>query len=514
MLRKPSRTIPALALLMAAILIAPSSAAQVGPAPAARPLRSIIGPDRLERLHRDATDAAANAPAQAPTRGLIGPTVTGSFDGIANLSPFASPSDATGAAGPDFFVAGVNVHVQVYDRTQTSVLGPLRLKNLFNDLPNLDETDPKIVYDSYDDRFVLVFLLFKPDFSVGQVVVVVIPGSTASNKNTWCHWVFDGDQIPGDGAQFADYPGLGFTADRVTVTTNNFPTTGPGFDYVQIMSFKKKQLYQTDCNPAPKPKVLGGNKTDVPDGSPAFTIQPAETVGGTNPKAQFMASFDFNGASQEDVVLWRLKFVKGVAKLAKTAIPVGQVSIPPLGHQCDGTAGDDTKWDTGDTRMTNAYYDVGTGMLYTAHAVAHQFGTGATESAVRWYEVKPNPTIGTSFVNRSAFVGADDFDVGWPSVATDANGVLFVNYSEASDVNDECLSVYAATVQPGETADAPTQVIAGVSRYDAFPGAERWGDYSAINRDPADPTGATMAIFNAYGLTSQFWQQRVATLTA
>jgi hypothetical protein len=475
MLRKAPRLLPVFALLTVGVLLAPSSSALVA--------------------------------------GPAGPTVTGSFDGIANLDPFASPSDSTGAAGLNYLVAGVNVHVQVFDRSNVSVLGPLRLKSLFNDLPDLDETDPKIVYDPYDNRFVLVFLLLEPDLSASHIVVVVIPGPTASNKNTWCHWVYDGDQISGDGSQFADYPGLGFTADRVTVSTNNFPSVGAGFDYVQILSFKKSELYQQDCNPTPTPTVLGGNKTDVPDGSKAFTIQPAETTGG-NPKTQYMASFDFNGVRKEYFVLWRLKFVKGKAKLTNTAIPIGQVSRPPLGRQCDGTTDVDTKWDTGDARMTNAYYDLHTGKVYAAHVVSHQFGAGAAESAVRWYEVRPKPDLDKSFVKRKAFVGAEDFDVGWPSVATDADGVLFVNYSEASETFDECLSVYASTVQLGETADAPTLVFAGASQYNAFPGAERWGDYSAINRDPTDPTGATMAIFNAYGLTTSLWQQLVATVTA
>jgi hypothetical protein len=512
MLRKATRLVPAFALLATAVLSAPSSLANGGADRSAHPLLSNVSPARLAREHRLSTGVGAS---RTPVlrQGLIGPTVVNSFDGVANLDPFASPSDATGAAGPDFFLAGVNVHVQVFDRANVSQLGPLRLNTLFNDLPNLDETDPKIVYDPYDSRFVMVFLLFRPNFSESHIVVVVMPGPTADDKNTWCHWVYDGDQIANDGAQFADYPGLGFTANRVTVTTNNFATPSLGYDYVQILSFKKSELYEQDCTPTPTPKVIGGTKTEDPDGSPAFTIQPAETAGGANPKTQFMASFDFNGPKKDDLVLWRLKFVKGKAKLVNTSMTVGQVNIPPLGNQC-GTTSDDTRWDPGDTRLTNAYYDVDAGSLYTAHAVAHQFGIGATESAVRWYEVKPKSTLDNSIVKRKAFVGAEDVDAGWPSVATDANGVLFVNYSQASDVFDECLSVYAATVQPGATADAPTLVFSGVDTYDAFPGFERWGDYSAINRDGADATGTTMAIFNAYDLTTALWQQRVATVTA
>src|SRR5206468_306613 len=128
------------------------------------------------------------------------------------------------------------------------------------------------------------------------IVVVTIPESTADQKSTWCHWVYNGDQISGDGHQFADYPGLGFTANHVTITTNNFPFTGPGFDYAQILSFKKSALYQPDCSAKPTPTVFGGSATRDPDGSKGFTIQPAQTIGGTDPTLQYMASFDWNGS--------------------------------------------------------------------------------------------------------------------------------------------------------------------------------------------------------------------------
>jgi hypothetical protein len=472
---------------------------------------------RVVRLHAEA--GSSSGAAKLSTRSRLSATVSANFEGVPNLSPFASPSDSTGAAGPDFLFGAVNVHVEVFDRSGTVLAGPFRLNNLFNNLPHATDTDPKVVYDPYNNHFVLTYLLY--NHNEGYIVVVTIPEATADQKSTWCHWVYVGDQVGGDGHQFADYDGLGYTANRVTVTTNQFPFTGSGYDYTQILSFKKSQLYDPGCAGTPKPKVFGGNRTNEPDGSPSFTLRPAETTGGTAPKTQYLTSFDYNRARTDDVILWRLKFVNGKARLSKTALPVGQVSFPPYGHQCGGSNLTDTRWDTGDTRLINAFYDADTGRVYTAHAVGHQFGSGATESAVRWYEIQPKGTLSSSTITRKGFVGREGYDAGWPSVATNANGVLFVNYDEASSTNDECISSVATTIEPGQTAaTGPVLIKEGDTRYQFSSGVERWGDYTAINRDPGDGTGATMVAFNSYAYdpsppssTTFLWDEWIAYLT-
>jgi hypothetical protein len=489
-----------LSLILATVVVSPMPGAAADPTGVpsvrqVRPLRTAISPERVDRLHREAGTSSGSVRRLARSR--LTATALDGFRGVQNKSPFASPSDSTGAAGPDFFVGAVNVHVQVFNRDGTAATMAMREKSLFNDLPNGIDTDPKVVYDAYDHHFVFVYLLYNNN--EGYLVLVTIPEATANRKATWCHWVYPGDQRGGDGHQFADYPGLGFTADRVTITTNNFQFSGFGYDYAQILSFKKSSIYGPGCGRTPRPTVLGGRRTAEPDGSKAFTLRPAETVGGTSPTNQFLTSFDYNGSATDDIILWRLRFVQGKARLVKTSIPVGQVHFPPYGTQCHGSPSPDTKWDTGDTRLINASYDADTGFLYTAHAVAHQFGTGGTESAVRWYEVQPDPQLSNSSIPRKGFVGRDGYDAGWPSVGTDANGVVFVNYNEGSSVHDECVSALATTVEPGQTADTgPTVLKPGDARYQFSAGVERWGDYTAINRDPGDATGATMAVFSSY----------------
>jgi hypothetical protein len=129
---------------------------------------------------------------------------------------------------------------------------------------------------------------------------------------------------------------------------------------------------------------------------------------------------------------------------------------------------------------------------------------------IKWYEVHPTRRLRASRLTRSGIVGSPETDAGWPVVATDASGNLFITYSRASKPLGEYLSAWAAEVPPGATAADPVLLSAGTARIEASPGVERWGDFNAINRDPVD--GTFVAMVNQYaksdgGATTLDWQQ-------
>ena len=77
-----------------------------------------------------------------------------------------------------------------------------------------------------------------------------------------------GDQVKNGQHEFADYPSLGFTANSVVVTTNNFGFNNGPFRYAQIVSMPKTQLYDDPtCTKTVHIEVAGGNQTKNPDGS-------------------------------------------------------------------------------------------------------------------------------------------------------------------------------------------------------------------------------------------------------
>jgi hypothetical protein len=481
--------------------------------PPAPPVPHLVRPGSERR-----PDAAASTAPASREGGPLAPIVVPpTFDGVPDLAN-ASPGDPTGALGITHHLAAVNVHMAFYDRAGTPLFTPKRLRSLDPGLPaRVIDFDPKVVYDSYRQVFMLVFASRSTNKSF--LSLVVIPEGSEATQADWCVLHMSGDQVGGNGRQLADYPMLGFTANRVTLTTNQFDyTSAPAvgrFRYVQIVSFRKANLYNCDVDTVPI-EVFGRRHTRDPDGSRAFTIVPAISEGGA-PTTQFMTSMDFNGSTGK-LVLWRLKpRTGGGLRLHRVIVSSGTMSFPPFGLQCGGAPGQSNRWwDTGDLRLTTGFWDNDLGRMYTATAIAGNIGGGAVESVIRWWEIDPAPTLGNSTIDRRGTVGEVGRDAAWPSVATDGDGKLWLNYARAGIAGaDECLSAYAAVVQVGATAASTILFRSGEARYEFASGIERWGDYTAISRDPLDPT--TMAAYGAYALDdgpgpTPFWQQVVTTL--
>ena len=474
----------------------------------------------VPRLVRGGSDLRAGpADSEGPGSwggGIRAPIVVPpTFDGVPEIEE-VSPGDPTGALGLNHHLAAVNVRMAFFTRAGVQLAPPRRLRALDGSLPvGVDDFDPKVVYDPYRQHFLLAFA--SASNATSFLSIVVIPEGSEADPNDWCVLHMSGDQVGGNGRQFADYPMIGFTQNRVTLTTNQFgynnaPFIG-GFQYAQVVSLAKGPLY--DCSVPTVPiKVFSGVQTRDPDGSRAFTIVPTVSFGGA-PTTQFMTSMDFNGSTGK-LILWRLKVMNGALRLTRASIAGGLMGLPPWGRQCGNAPGLNSKWDTGDLRLTSSYWDGARGRLYTTTAIRGNIGGGAPESVVRWWEVDPVSRLVDSRVTRRGLVGAAGRDVAWPSIATDGNGKLWVNYARAGAA--QCLAAYAAVIPPGATGSASVLIQPGDRRYEFAPGAERWGDYTAISRDPTDP--ATMAAYGAYpiddgvgGSATRLWQQVIATLT-
>jgi hypothetical protein len=459
---------------------------------------------------RERSDGALrSAPPATQTRA---PSSLFGFDAQAPDVEDAKPSDTIGALGDTFFVTAVNSSVAVYDRPGIEVVSPMLLESLHPDSVGRFAFDPKVIYDQYADTFVLVYLVQEDFPRRSRIIAVAIPDATATDPNTWCATSFPGDALPGSPAVWADYPGLGFNENRVTITTNQFtfPSSQGQFLFAQVMSIPKGPLY--DCTqPRPVPDVFAGTQTRDAHGIQAFTLQPAQTVG-TRASTQLLLSVQLAGRNSY-LALWRIKETATNVILKKGTVSIGKTTVPPLGTQGGAAVNNrDLWWDAGDMRLINAYFDADRNELFAAHAVAKNFKPdpvtgGYLESAARWYEVIPATRLNNSTLARKGTIGAPEVDVGWPSVATDASGNLFVTYSRAGAPAGELLSAWVAEVGPSGTAATQLLLAPGLDTYDASPGPERWGDFTGINRDPVVPSN--LATFNQYALDRLTWQQVV-----
>ena len=440
----------------------------------------------------------------ASARTALAPVDELDFDGIPGNETIA-PSDTVGAGGASRLVTAVNVRYAVYDKSATPLLGPASIKALFPGLPGAAFVfDPKVVYDHYRDRFVLVAVAGRFGFRPrAWILVAGIPDATAEDTSTWCRRKINADQVPGDGKVWGDYPGLGFDQERIYITTNQF-TFGDLFRYAQILSLRKTGLY--DCDKPLRKKVFARNQTRDPEGTPAFTIQPAvtETDTGRDP-AQFLLSFQDTELCRPGSIpcgrrltIWRIAERRQGLRLRKRSVGTGLQLVAPLGTQKGGDddCGDITTcWDTGDLRLINAFYDADRGFLYGAHAVSNPETPDAyLESVVRWYELDVTPWRQAT-VSRKGLVARDNRDAGWPVVVTDGPGNILITYSRAgAPGTGEYLSAYGASVGPASNSPEVTLLRAGEATYIETRGfsPQRWGDYNGINRDPIDPTDVWM----------------------
>lgn len=532
-----------LASLLAFAALAATGLGTAGAEPASPPQPEFARPRvpiPLEsRLRQDTPRWSQSVQAAATGSTTSSATKEGGLLGLGGNGEIA-PSDTTGAGGVGHIVTAVNVSYGVWPSSSlaepTSSAPPLvsgTLESLFPGLPGGSFVfDPKVVFDHYAGRFVIAVLAghgqpFTPGPELSKLLIAVIPDATASDQSTWCLRQINADQIPRNGKQFADYPGLGFDRNFVYVGTNQFDFgRAEVFRYSQIMALNKAQLY--DCSVQPKVVAFGGKETADPSGGPAFTIQPAVTESETGAgQIGYMASFQEGTCGflcGKRLTIWRLKKKGNRLDLASDQVNVAPGRMAPLGTQRDGSATCNPIehcWDAGDLRLVTAFYDADRDRLYTAHTVRFDVaaGDGYIEASVRWYEIDPSP-IKRARVTRSGIIGDSGRDSGWPSVATDAAGNLFVNYNRAgAPVPGEYLSAVTATVPPGSTVPSSSLLlVSGEALYVDEPGRpQRWGDYSAVNRDPTDPLD--MWTVNQYARTdlippaTNIWQQIVNRVT-
>jgi len=454
---------------------------------------------------------------EATGAGAAVPTTTLGFDAITRTGG-NWPADPTGAVGLAHYVTAVNSHYAVYDPTGAEVLRPQGLAGLFALPAGTQVFDPKVVYDPFRETFVLTFLGVNDGQQRSWILVVSIPDATADDTSTWCGSRIDGDRTRGDGRQWPDFPGLGFSLDRVAITTNRFDYATGDFASAQILSFPKSSLY--NCDAELRFATFLGADTSNPDGSPAFTLQPAVSVG-ARPTAQYLVSVE--DEKTDLLVVWRLRTSGGKLSLRRAAVEVPRFSIGPYGTQCRGSlTAANTWWDPGDTRLVTAFYDADLDRLYTAHSTAKDLGPDAEtgdylESVVRWYELEPGSKLASSKLTRRGVIGQPETDTGLPAVATDAQGNLWIAYDQASQPNGECLSAWAAQVAPGKTGADRLLLAEGQARFEALRGVERWGDYNAVSRDPTD--GTLVAMVGQYaladgGTSTMDWQQTVHVVSA
>lgn len=410
------------------------------------------------------------------------------------------PPDCTLAVGTNDVLVGVNTDVVGYSKSGTQNFKWLNTSALFAPvLPTgAGIFDPKILYDHYAGRWVVVVVAKRESPAGSWILVAASQGANAAGP----YWVWSlNAQLDGSTAtsNWADFPNVGFDTQAVYITCNMFQIGGDGgFRYAKLRILNKSQLYSGGS--------LGWydfwNLRDA-DGGMSFTVQPAIHFRGTggNPPAYLVND---RWGSGNSLTLWTLSNPIGswsgsVPSLSSAAVPCLAYELGPDGEQ-PGTA---TRIRTDDNRLLNAIFQNvgGVQRLWTTHTAKFTWsGEPAARCLVQWYEVDvPSRAV----VQQGRFGAAGKYYF-YPAIQTDISRNTYVVFGRSSSAD------FAELRQSGRKVSDPVNTLQGSALVRAGQSAYlggRWGDYFGICRDGADASVVWM--YGQYAGASGTWATRV-----
>ncbi|MGI6341989.1 MAG: T9SS type A sorting domain-containing protein [Bacteroidales bacterium] len=387
----------------------------------------------------------------------VNPTIGKNFE--ANWTLIGTPPDNNVAISNGGYIVTVNNDGLEYYNASGSFLYFDYWSDFFND-NTLTATiyDPKVIYDSGSDRFVIV-VLHGTTSSTSKVMVCF----SKSNNPQQGWWIYKLTGNPLNNNCWFDYPALGVSNNEIYVTGNLFVTNG---------SFNQSVIYQI-----PKAAGYAGNTINWQYWSnlsstpyKAFTLFPASYghQGNYGPGIYFVSN---NSGGDNRIRLWDLTDdMSGNPELNSYTVNTTSYSLASDAYQL----GTNDKLDNGDCRVQNAFYLNG-----IVHYVFHSdIGSG-------WNGINYNRLTVSNLTNQSSKFGLQGrFDYSYPAVvpfstSISDKSVMIAFLCSSSSIYPQ---VRVVNCDNNMQWSPSTLVKAGETYVDILNGDERWGDFTGISR--------------------------------
>jgi hypothetical protein len=408
---------------------------------------------------------------------LVSATPAVSFSGISAHGYV--PSDSNLAVGPEHIVEVVNVQHAVYDKSGNTLAGPTSILSLFSslagDCSSHTDGDPIVLYDRPADRWV-ISMIGKGSSTFSECVAV-----SQTNDPTGAYYLY-GYSF---GSNLNDYPKLSTWAtasnSAYLTTFNIFSGTAELFSGAEICGIDRTGALAGNpsaamlCQMTPEtegsylPSDMDGPTPPV-DATPGLFI----TSQNNNPGQLYLRSLT-------------LDFSAGIATLSPpTTISVANDTVAcGNGGKCVPQQGTTQTLDSlGDRLMYR--FAIRHFSDHDRAVVNHAVGVNSsgTPVAIRWYELYD--PAGNVTLNQQGTYAPDSTYRWMASLAEDQFGDIGLGYSASSS------TMYPAILFTGRvptdtlgTMESEMTILNGTGSQTGSD-AYRWGDYTAMQVDPAD----------------------------
>jgi len=388
----------------------------------------------------------------------VNPTIGTNFE--ANWTLVGTPPDNSMAISNGGYIVTANNDGIEYYNSSGSFLYFDYWSDFFNDNSLTSMIyDPKVIYDSGSDRFVLV-VLHGSTASTSKVLVCF--SKTNNPSGGW--WTYQLTGNPLSNNCWFDYPIVGVSNNEIYVTGNLFTTTSNNFNQAVIYQIPKAAGYAGNSLNWQYWSNLSSSPYD------AFTLAPASYghQGNYGPGIYLLSN---KAGGDNRIRLWDLTDdMSGSPSLNSYTINTTSYSPSPDASQLGTT----DLLSNGDCRIQNAFYLNG-----IVHFVFHSdIGSG-------WNGINYNRLTVSSLTNQSSTFGlAGSFDYSYPAVvpfstSTSDKSVMIAFLRSSSSTYPQLRVVNCDNSMQWSSS---TLVKAGETYVNFLTGDERWGDYTGISR--------------------------------
>ncbi len=426
------------------------------------------------------------------------------WDGIA-AQGFAPP-DPSGDVGPNHYMLAVNVRFQIWNKTGTSLLGPLNLGTIWSGFPgpwstSLNDGDPIVLYDEAADRwFIAQFSL--PNYPNGPSYIIIAISQTGDPTGAWHRYGFTySTGIP-------DYPKFGIWPDGYYMSANSFSSGSLNYVGTINAAFERSQM------------LVGASAQSVTfNGSSGSTwsFLPSDWNGATTPTASspnyFLQLHDntwYGGSDGVDIYSFAVNWTTPASSTftGPSFVASSAFNLLTSGNTVPQQSTSTLLANLGENRAMNRldYRNFGT---HQSMVVCHTVNAGSNRAGIRWQEFR-KPASTWVLHQEGTYAPADGLHRWMGSAAINAAGHIALGFSLSGSTMFPSIAFTGrfATDVLGQMT-VPEEIIhAGTGSQS---GLNRWGDYTQM---VVDPNGNNFWYINQYQQTtgSFNWRTRIANI--
>ncbi len=413
------------------------------------------------------------------------PPLSTFFAGLGDTNT-ASPPDTHGAVGSNYLMETLSTQVRVQTQTGAVAFGPVSLNAFWSagsgpNPNNSGATDPRVVYDPFANRWVVVSCDESGSANSRLLVGVSkspIPDLVPSN------WFRDAIDVDPGSTLWAREATVGFSNQWVVVQVNIYRISDNLFDRSHIYVFDKSQMYSGNLLTSYNVLNLDGatyRSTQVPATTYDIGVNDVYLLQMWDAAAGQLRLYRITGAVSSPSIVWVGDPTQGAWIGSPGDIEFApQLQGPPGCQYCPSPP---CRIRIDDSRIQNVVYR--NGKVWTTHTVVLP---SPNRSSVQWWQIRTDATIAQHGLVDDPF-GQRYF--AFPSIAVNKNDDVLLGYSrfEGDEYAGASYS-FRTAIDPPDTMQSEGPLKDGDGCYykdfGLIPPRSLWGHHSATVVDPTD----------------------------